>query len=250
MLQTLSDKKLYFLSFYVGLLLLGLSFLLKFTTPIKPIHNNHSHIKTTIIALELSTSVEQIRSIVGNPEDENFFANNTKYIQAIYIDFFYIAIYGLFFWILFEIGSRKYPTGILLKNIFYLFLFLSLIFDVLENIKLLIILESLNKIIVDKDVHSLSTISLTKWISIYILCGIIGLVFWLPKKNYILKAAGLFLFIAFMLSLFGIFKLHLIEVSAFLMSEGLIITFVHIVLRSVFFLKNSSKREYYTRLNF
>ncbi|MCB1191053.1 MAG: hypothetical protein H7A23_10625 [Leptospiraceae bacterium] len=215
-----------------------LSVFLTIITPFSPLHGNHSNLNSTIIALELSSTVEQIRSIVGNPEDENFFVNNNKYIRSVYFDFLYIVSYSSFFIMLFEIGSRKYSPGLILKRLFYFFLLIAIIFDIVENIKLLNVLGNLTKILTDEDVYLLKNISLTKWISIFVLCGINGLLFWLPKKNYLLKAAGLFLFVSFMLSLLGIFKLRLIEVAALVMTEGFIIAYIHIALKSFMFLKN------------
>ncbi|MCE9500066.1 MAG: hypothetical protein K8R21_06165, partial [Leptospira sp.] len=101
------EKKILITGTVTGLLLFGLTLYMTVSTPNVPIRSNHSGFTSTIIALELAQTKEQIKDIVGGPEDENHYEYLNRFKFSLKLDFLYIFLYIFYFLLLFEVCARE-----------------------------------------------------------------------------------------------------------------------------------------------
>ncbi|MCK6380871.1 MAG: hypothetical protein L6Q54_06420 [Leptospiraceae bacterium] len=199
-----------------------------FKTSKPPVYLNHSNLKSTIIALELSSKIEHIHNILGGPEDERHTESIELFKDSLVWDMFYIVLYVVFFSLLFELSIRYANESNLYRIFFYFSILLAAVFDCLENYRISQILNARSEELVAVYLIDLKGYSLTKWISLFFGASLIGYLFWVSEKEISLKISAFFLFPTFFLSLIGIQKLKLIEVSLGMLSFGLLFILFYI----------------------
>ncbi|MCC6274625.1 MAG: hypothetical protein IT569_02085, partial [Leptospiraceae bacterium] len=153
--------------------------------------------------------------------------------DSLYWDAFYIVSYVMFFGFLFELAIRYANESNLYRIFFYFAIATAGVFDFLENYRILQVLNSRSEELIAVNLLNLKEYSLVKWVSLFLSTSIIGLLFWISDRGLFLKLSSFFLFPTFFLSLVGIQKLKLIEISLLFLTAGLLIVFFYIVKETV-----------------
>ena len=234
--QNLDKRDLFLVAFFSGLIFILCSLYFLFIIPTKPIVSNHSNLNSTIIALELIGNVEDYNNLLGVVDNTKYQFYSDSFLKSIDVDNFYIFIYSLYFLLLFEIGFRLNSFSRKIPFVFYTLLLFCILFDLSENYKISTILNAKSAEQLTESILNLRMISLCKWFIFFLISGFVGVLFWLSTESILLKIAGLFLFTAFVTSLPGLFRFSLIEIASYILSLGLLFSWIYIIQKNYHFL--------------
>lgn len=215
-----NESKVLLVSLVSGFFLFVFAVLIYSEIPSDPILTNHSNLNSTLLSLQFSKSIEDIRNIIGGPEHESHYEKINKLKYSVLLDYYYILFYFIFMVSVLEYVHLKNRILGYLKPIFYLALLVAIGFDFYENIKILGVLNSKSEVSIKSNLEYLREINLLKWLCVFIATSIIGLLGWLNRHNVFLKICGLFLFTSFTIALTSYYKLYLIEVAIGMMIFG------------------------------
>jgi hypothetical protein len=239
MIYTLKEDNLMRLGFISGVFVLLLILLMMFLAPSKPVASIHSNLYSTIIGLELSHSEEDILGIVGKPGSVEFEKVVVRYLQSIDLDYSFIFFYSLFFLCIFEASYRMNETSKWVRVVFYGLIICVIALDILENLFLSEILNSLFTSVVSNKFQELFTYSYFKWMFIFIILLICGIQTLLGSRYYLMRLGSLAFLIPFILALFSYNRLFLIEAGFVICIPGLIMYWVYFLLK----LLQSNKKQ-------
>ena len=234
--ENIDKRDLYLVAFFSGLLLILCAIYSLFIIPSSPAVSNHSNLNSTILSLELLESVEEYNNLLGAYDSPKYQNYSDSFSKSIDIDNFFIFLYGVYFLALYEIGFRSNPFNKKISLGFYLIILLCIILDLLENYKIVNLLNSKTQDELKNTLESLRYISLSKWFFLFLCSGIIGVQFWLSREKILLKIVGLFLFTSFISSLPGLLRFNLLEIASYILYFGLFLSWIHIIIKNYYFL--------------
>lgn len=234
--ENIDKRDLYLLAFFSGLLLILCSVYSLLIIPSTPAISNHSNLNSTILSLELLESVEDYNNLLGAYDSPKYQNYSDCFSKSIDIDNFFIFLYGIYFLVLYEIGFRSNPFNKKISLGFYLIILLCIVLDLLENYKIVNLLNSKTQDEIKIALNSLRYISLSKWFFLFLGSGVIGVLFWLSSEKFLVKIVGVLLFTSFVSSLLGLFRLNLLEIASYILYFGLLLSWIHICLKNYYFL--------------
>lgn len=203
-----------------------------FKSPEIPGSSKHSYLSISYFSLEFASDKEDIRNLLGGPEEQSFYKKKKSFQTILSLVYYLIPVYILYFASIFHLGYTEVKLRFFWKVLFYFLLFFSAFFIIIKNLKLNSVLEAKSVILLEESLLNTKEISLVSWLFIYAASGVTGLVLWLCNSSYLFKISGLIFFTAFTLSLLGFYKLHLLEISYFLLLIGFFMVFVDMIHRA------------------
>ena len=228
MLEKLRKDQLRNLITFLGFILIIFLSYMFYLVPGEPVYKNHSGIRSTIIALELSSSYSEVLDIIGKPGDPILESNVERYIQSIEIDYFFIFLYASFCIGIFEKSFRMSNLDKNIRVVFSILLILVILLDAFENFFLTEVLNSNLLSPRDSLTEIVFYISLLKWVGFFGVIGLIGLVLWLGSNDAFLRIISLFLFIPQLFAIFSIFgRLNFIEIAMEITVPGLLLFWMY-----------------------
>lgn len=207
-----------------GAIFLTICFIFVYRIP----HRNISFatIDSPIMAIKLAESVEEIHAILGGPEEEGYYIRLKTLKSALALLYWLVVIYLFYSVALFELGFYKSRLQPAWRLVFYSLLAMSFVLNLIENYKFGLVLEAKSQIVLREKIVWLKELSLLRYFLYFFLSGIIGMFFWLSPRSYLLKISAIFLFTAFTLSLVGLFRYYLLEISFYLFYMGILFVFL------------------------
>ncbi len=223
MLIKFGESYLYRIVFISGFLFaLLVSYNLNLTSNL-PAYEMHSGFTYIPLALEFSSSYENIMNLVGKMGDENLSKNLSTILQTLELDFLYIFLYSIFFLGIFEIASKMSSPPSFVRAFYYLLLICVILLDSAQNFILSEILNSnLSNPKIDF-IFYLPKISFVLWNLIFLNLSMSGVLLWMGSPDLHIRIISLFFFLPPFFSFFSFFgRTHLVEIAIQISVPGLV----------------------------
>lgn len=233
MIYTLKEENLMRLGFMSGIFSIMILIMVMFIAPNQPAESIHSNLYSTMLGLELMQSEADLLAIVGKQGDATTEKRIYGYLQSIDLDYSFIFFYALFFIAIFESAYRMNNASKWIRVLFYITMICVISLDVMENLFLSEILNSVFASTISNKFKELFTYSYIKWVSVFIALFICGVQTWFGSRYYLMKLGSLAFMIPFLLALFSYNRLFLIEAGFVICMPGLLMYWFYFLLKII-----------------